>query len=292
MSRGVGILAKLLAQFTPDVMADDPIKTALATVPRIATEDKVSSTLLPPGFKTKYEIKSFRNAANLLTSAHPDEFKELSSVLLSFEIQMEDILRKGGNKSQVAKKLEALLHPLGWNETRISGDLLVRKRAKALNTRAKSRKFVKVEDTSVLENFLDGHQIDFVKDRVAFDLEWNSKDQTFDRDLYAMRAFYECGIIDVGIILTRSTNLSEMFADIASRVDSTKSFKDKYGASTTWMGKLDYRVNAGRAGGCPILALGFQDAVFTDLENWRAANPVLDATVTAESMLVDDSVDD
>lgn len=273
-------------------MADDPIKTALATVPRIATEDKVSSTLLPPGFKTKYEIKSFRNAANLLTSAHPDEFKELSSVLLSFEIQMEDILRKGGNKSQVAKKLEALLHPLGWNETRISGDLLVRKRAKALNTRAKSRKFVKVEDTSVLENFLDGHQIDFVKDRVAFDLEWNSKDQTFDRDLYAMRAFYECGIIDVGIILTRSTNLSEMFADIASRVDSTKSFKDKYGASTTWMGKLDYRVNAGRAGGCPILALGFQDAVFTDLENWRAANPVLDATVTAESMLVDDSVDD
>lgn len=213
-------------------------------------------------------------------------------MLVSFEIQMEDILKKGGNKSQVAKKLEALLHPLGWNETRISGDLLVRRRSKALNTKTKSRKFVKIEGMSVLENFLDGHQIDFVKDRVAFDLEWNSKDQTFDRDLYAMRAFYECGIIDVGIILTRSTDLSKMFADIASRVDSTKSFKDKYGASTTWMGKLDYRVNAGRAGGCPILALGFKDAVFTDLEAWRQSNPILDNTITAESLLVDDDADD
>lgn len=274
------------------VMSDDPIKNALATVPRIATEDVVPVGLLPTGFDSKYEIKSFRNAANLLTSAHPSGFQQLLGVLDSFEILMEDILKKGGNKSQVAKKLEAALHPLGWNETRISGDLLVRKRAKALNTKTKSPKFIRVEDASVLENFLDGHQIDFVKDRVAFDLEWNSKDQTFDRDLYAMRAFYECGIIDVGIILTRSTNLSKMFADIASRADSTKSFKDKYGASTTWMGKLDYRVNAGRAGGCPILALGFQEAVFTDLGSWRQTHPILDASVTAESMLVEDEDDD
>jgi CRISPR-associated protein Csd2 len=272
-------------------MSDDPIKIALATVPRIATEDEVPSGLLPTGFGSKYEIKSFRNAANLLTSAHPEQFEQLLDVLSSFKIPMEDILKKGGNKSEVAKKLEALLHPLGWNETRISGDLLVRKRSKALNTKVKSRKFVKVEGISVLENFLDGHQIDFVKDRVAFDLEWNSKDQTFDRDLYAMRAFYDCGIIDVGIILTRSTDLSKMFADVASRVDSTKSFKDKYGASTTWMGKLDYRVNAGRAGGCPILALGFKDAVFTDLGTWRKSHPVLDTTVTAESLLIDDSED-
>lgn len=89
-----------------------------------------------------------------------------------------------------------------------------------MNTRSKSPKHFKVEDVSLLENFLDGHQIDFVKERVAFDLEWNSKDQTFDRDLYAMRAFYDCGIIDVGIILTRSTDLSKMFADIGSRAES------------------------------------------------------------------------
>lgn len=245
--------------------------------------------MLPDGFADKYEVKSFRNAANLLVTAHKDEASQLFGVLNSFEIRMDDILKKGGNKSQVAKKLEAKLHPLGWNETRISGDLLVRRRAKALNTQTKSPKFLKVDGTSILENFLDGHQIDFVKDRVAFDLEWNSKDQTFDRDLYAMRAFYECGIIDVGIILTRSTDLAQMFADIASRLDAVKSFKDKYGASTTWMGKLDYRVNAGRAGGCPILALGFQEPIFTELEAWRETHSVIDSSVTAESLIQDDS---
>lgn len=272
-------------------MLDDPLKIALAALPRIATSDLIPDGMLPAGFDQKYEIKSYRNAANLLTTAHGNEVAQLFQVLGDFEIEMDDILKKGGNKSQVAKKLEAKLHPMGWNETRISGDLLVRKRAKALNNRTKNPKFFKVDDTSILENFLDGHQIDFVKDRVAFDLEWNSKDQTFDRDLYAMRAFYDCGIIDVGIILTRSTELAGMFADIASRLDALKTFKDKYGASTTWMGKLDYRINAGRAGGCPILALGFREAAFTQLESWRGIHPVLDTSVTADALMQEEPDD-
>lgn len=270
-------------------MSDDPLKSALANLPRIATEDLIPDGLLPDGFSGKYEIKSFRNAANLLVAAHGQEVSRLFQLLADFEIQMDDILKKGGNKSQVAKKLEEILHPLGWNETRISGDLLVRRHVKALNDQPKGSKFHKVDSISVLENFLDGHQIDFVKDRIAFDLEWNSKDQTFDRDLYAMRAFYDCGVIDVGIILTRSSHLKEMFADIASRLDTIKSFKDKYGASTTWMGKLDYRVNAGRAGGCPILALGFKEAAFAELEDWRKTHPVIDVRAAAEFLIDEDS---
>lgn len=31
---------------------------------------------------------------------------------------------------------------------------------------------------------------------------------------------------------------------------------EKYGASTTWMGKLLYRLNAGRNGACPVLVFG------------------------------------
>lgn len=48
---------------------------------------------------------------------------------------------------------------------------------------------------------IDGHNIDFLKGKVAFDLEWNSKDQTFDRDLLAMRTYFDCGLIDVGVIV-------------------------------------------------------------------------------------------
>ena len=43
--------------------------------------------------------------------------------------------------------------------------------------------------------------------------------------------------------------------------------KKKYGASTTWMGKLLFRLNAGRNGGCPVLVFGITPKLVTD---WKA----------------------
>lgn len=108
----------------------------------------------------------------------------------------------------------------------------------------------------VRPDFLDGHKVDYIKNRVAFDLEWNSKDQTFDRDLYAARAFYECGLISAAVLLTRSGDLNGLFTELG--------ISKKYGASTTWMGKLVYRLNAGRNGGCPVLAIGIKRSSIVD----------------------------
>src|SRR5690606_9968134 len=119
-------------------------------------------------------------------------------------------------------------------------------------------------DQIILKNFLDGHKVDYVKNRVAFDLEWNSKDQTFDRDLYAFRAFYDCNLIDAAVLMTRSESLNAVFEGLGAELDKEgntvlkrsgkpKLIKEKYGASTTWMGKLIYRINANRHGGCPVL---------------------------------------
>ena len=101
-----------------------------------------------------------------------------------------------------------------------------------------------------IRGYIDGHNIDFLKNKVAFDLEWNSKDQTFDRDLLAMRTYFDCGLIDVGVIVTRAEELNEIFKDMGIMA--------KYGASTTWMGKLRYRLDSRRNGGCPILAVGIR----------------------------------
>ena len=43
----------------------------------------------------------------------------------------------------------------------------------------------------------------------------------------------------------------------------------KYGASTTWMGKLLYRLNSRRNGGCPILAIGIKKKCVSD---WKGEN--------------------
>lgn len=120
-------------------------------------------------------------------------------------------------------------------------------------------------DEKIIEGYIDGHNIDFIKGRVAFDLEWNSKDQTFDRDLLAMRTYFDCGLIDVGVIVTRSKELNDVFKLITD--SSGKSLMPKYGASTTWLGKLEYRLKSRRNGGCPILAIGIRKTCIEGYEN-------------------------
>lgn len=244
----------------------------------------------------RYEVRNYRNAAQILVSSAKDELKDLLDALSLFSLTTADIRKPGGNESDIPKKLAEVLRPRGWQETRIKGDLHITKLT-GKPTRAKEnqadpssesaesdfesarpdelqRKGLPV-DKIVRLNFLDGHKVDFVKGRVAFDVEWNSKDQTFDRDLYAFRAFYECDLIDVAVILTRSADLNEVFAKLGPEIDdqgqpvrkkggSLKLVKDKYGASTTWMGKLVYRLEAGRQGGCPILAIGITRRVIAD----------------------------
>lgn len=228
-----------------------------------------------------YDVYSYRHAAAILANSFPDELKEIEKALLAFRITQRDIGFPGGNESDMPKKFSRTLRPDGWVETRIQGDLLVRMQEydEEFLEDGKVRKTKRSEGTPrVIPNYIDGHKIDYVKGRVAFDLEWNSKDQTFDRDLYALRAFHECGLISAGVMLTRSASLNPIF-DAVPLLDKNgqpvlyktgpkkgqpKPCKAKYGASTTWMGKLLYRLNAGRHGGCPVLVFGITPNLITD----------------------------
>ena len=203
---------------------------------------------LPADFLELYEVHNYRDATEVLATGCPEEFAELIDALSRFRITTADILAKGGNESQIPKRLASLLRPSRWFETRIRGDLVV-----TIETHTDAGR--ELSETR-LEHFMDGHKVDFVKNRVAFDLEWNSKDQTFDRDLYAFRAFHEAGVISAAVLLTRSAELNEVFKALE--------IMPKYGASTTWMGKLLYRLKAGRNGGCPVLVLGITQKLIED----------------------------
>lgn len=204
-----------------------------------------------PELLNKYEFRNYGHALEILSEVFPKEWKEIQECLAKFVITEDDLLVAGGNESQIPKKFDDILYPYGWKEIKISGDLEV-KLYQRLNKKSKSFATTPF-DSKMIKGYIDGHNIDFVKGKVAFDLEWNSKDQTFDRDLLAMRTYFECGIIDVGIIVTRSTEL----VDIFKKLDINK----KYGPSTTHMDKLIYRLDSRRNGGCPILAIGIRKAV-------------------------------
>ena len=196
---------------------------------------------------TRFEYRSYGHALEILQSSFQTEWGEICEALKSLEITADEIRAGGGNESAIPAKFDRVLWPRGWREVRITGDLLVKVFPRAVN--AKRGRFEKTpEDEFTIEGWIDGHNIDFVKGKVAFDLEWNSKDQTFDRDLLAMRTYHECGMIDVGVIVTRSKELNATFKELG--------ILSKYGASTTWMGKLLPRLDSRRQGGCPILAIG------------------------------------
>lgn len=220
-----------------------------------------------------YDVYSYRHAAAILANSYPKELAELEAALLDFRITTRDIGTPGGNESVIPKKFSRTLRPNGWVETRIQGDLLVRLQEydEEFLPGDKIKKVKRPEgETRIVENFIDGHKIDYVKGRVAFDMEWNSKDQTFDRDLYALRAFHECGLISAGVMVTRSEKLNPVF-DKVQQLNKAgeqvgKTVRAKYGASTTWMGKLLYRLNAGRHGGCPVLVFGITPKL---IEDWN-----------------------
>lgn len=203
---------------------------------------------------SKYEFQSYGHAIEILHEAFPDEWNEIQDCLEKLTISTVDIKAAGGNETAIPKKIDEILYPLNWKEIRITGDLLVKFYHRRANQRGRfaDQPF----DEKTITGYIDGHNIDFIKNKVAFDLEWNSKDQTFDRDLLAMRTYFDCGIIEVGIIVTRSSELNDVFK--AEKGADGKPLISKYGASTTWMGKLEYRLKSRRNGGCPILAIGIK----------------------------------
>ncbi|HTJ97184.1 MAG TPA: BglII/BstYI family type II restriction endonuclease [Rhodocyclaceae bacterium] len=193
---------------------------------------------IPADIAAVYEIYDYKHAAAILANEFKAEFDELLAALRVFRLTTADITASGGNESNIPKIVSGILRPQGWHEGKLHAEMVL--------------------DGDPVRS--DTHKIDYLKGRVAFDLEWNSKDQTFDRDLFAFRTFHEYGKISAGVLLTRSADLNRVFEML--------DVKNKYGASTTWMGKLLPRLDAGRGGGCPILVLGITSKLITD---WQEA---------------------
>lgn len=213
------------------------------------------SKYIPDNILDKYEFHNYGHALEILYESFPNEWGELVDCLDKLKLSVDDLAIAGGNESPIPKKFDDVLYPYGWREIRISGDLIVKKYPRQTAQR-RGRFSNEPYEIDTIEGYIDGHNIDFLKNRVAFDLEWNSKDQTFDRDLLAMRTYFDCGLIDVGVIVTRSEELNDIFK--LETDDKGNTLMRKYGASTTWMGKLLYRLESRRNGGCPVLAVGIK----------------------------------
>lgn len=175
-----------------------------------------------------YEVREWRNAAGVLATAHPEEWHDIIDVLRDFKFRRSEILRGGGRKSVIAERIDGFLSARNWKEQQFA-------------TR------IRVDDN---EWDSPTHKVDCFKGRVGLEIEWNNKDPFYDRDLNNFRLLFDLRVLEVGVIITRATELNRIFRELGNKV------ANKYGASTTHMAKLLPRIEGGGGGGCPIIAFG------------------------------------
>lgn len=182
--------------------------------------------LVPADVVKVYEVREWRNAAGVLATAHPEEWHDIIDVLRDFKFRRSEILRGGGRKSVIAERIDGFLSARNWKEQQFA-------------TR------IRVDDN---EWDSPTHKVDCFKGRVGLEIEWNNKDPFYDRDLNNFRLLFDLRVLEVGVIITRATELNRIFRELGNKV------ANKYGASTTHMAKLLPRIEGG--GGCPIIAFG------------------------------------
>jgi hypothetical protein len=174
----------------------------------------------------RYQWYDHLHAAAIISVDFTDEWRDIIEVLAAFRFSTQDLLRPGGSKSEIAKRLDLPLRQRGWAERQFTTRTII--------------------DRQELESRT--HKIDCFKNTVALEVEWNSKDQTFDRDLASFRRLYDLQAVSAGVIVTRAEDLAPLYKQLG--------VQSKYGGTTTHWDKLIPRLEDGRSGGCPVLVFG------------------------------------
>jgi hypothetical protein len=118
------------AMSDPEEEESDPLVASTEDVAAAPSDSadpmEIVRQKIPADIFDKFEIFSYRNAAVILSETRRAEFDEILTALRNFTITTDIIRRAGGNESEIPKLLTAALRPLGWHETVVQGDLLVR----------------------------------------------------------------------------------------------------------------------------------------------------------------------
>lgn len=194
----------------------------------------MSLKLLPKNIRDTYEIYEWKHACAILKNDFPNEWREIIELLSDFRLCKSWITEAGGRKSKVSDSIDNFLYERGWKEKEFATSVKV--------------------DERVIDS--PTHKVDCFKNEVALEIEWNNKDPFFDRDLNNFRLLFDLRAISVGIIITRSDHLQDIFAKLGRG--------HSYGASTTHMSKLLPRIEGGGGAGCPILVIGITNKLYDE----------------------------
>lgn len=190
---------------------------------------------VPPDILERYFVQEWRHGITILSSVYPKEWNGIIETLRDFQLLRSEILKPGGRKAEgISGRIDGSLYRRGWKE-------------KSFDTKITVDEVPHPSPT---------HSVDCFKNRVALEVEWNNKDPFYDRDLNNFRLLFDLRVIDVGVIVTRATELQSIFNDLGKGAS--------YGNSTTHFAKLLPRIEGGGGGGCPIVAFAIKKECYVD----------------------------
>ncbi|HDR4513814.1 BglII/BstYI family type II restriction endonuclease [Bacillus cereus group sp. TH150LC] len=189
---------------------------------------------LPEVIKQKYEIIEQNHAIAILKVDFPEEYNQIINILSGFQLTRHDILTPGGRKSPISTKIDRQFYDSNWEEKQFRIDITV----------------------DNVEYPTPTHKVDCYKNKIGVEIEWNNKDTFYDRDLNNFRLLHDLKALSVGVIITRSEALQEVFNELGKG--------SSYGSSTTHLGKLRPKINGRGSGGCPLLIFAIKKECYVD----------------------------
>jgi hypothetical protein len=172
----------------------------------------VGTELLPQFIQDNNEVEEWRHACAIMAADFPEQWKDLTEVLINFRFFKDQVVIPGGGLSLVSHFLDRdFRKKKGWDKKTFPTKVIV----------------------DGVELDVRTHEVDCYKNKIALEIEWNNKDPFFQRDLDNFRRLFDLRAVSVGIIITRAAELQEIFDELYD--EDGDSIGRKYGNSTTHM---------------------------------------------------------
>ena len=175
----------------------------------------------------------FRNHSDtLLKHAFRPAIKDIEAVLLKMEAPIIEIIESGGPETPLVQRTKKDFNGLNWNKKNFINTIISSDSKNSPEIIKENDKEVKIRsDGEILfVNNKCSHEIDHAKKIkgkiLALEIEWNSKDSVFIRDLSTFSRLYIDGVISIGIIVTRGKELHEGMEKRINEFANTKKLKN------------------------------------------------------------------
>jgi len=133
---------------------------------------------LPGVIRTRFEVAERHHACAVLKTDFPSEWKDLLDALSRLRLPKSEILTPGGGKSPISRGINGFFASRGWQERKFEIEVLVDGEKTLSPT----------------------HHVDYFKNRIAVETEWNNKDPFYDRDLTTFRLLFDLNVLSVGVM--------------------------------------------------------------------------------------------